>query len=175
MGTRPQINPARAADHGSYYDIERLYLFIAASVPSNTHVLAAAAAVRITSAKESSSPRPIGLRTYSAAVIGVGGRPMPTRIRAKLRRTQHRDDRLHAAVAAGAACGTHTQLPRRQIQIVVDDEQIGRFAPIVAKNRLHRFAAQIHIRHRLDEQHIVAVEFRLGNEAVHPPAPMFDT
>src|SRR5690606_4608585 len=82
-----------------------------------------------------------------------------------------RDDGLHAAVPAGAARRTHSHLTRGEVQVVVHDQQILRAASVIAQQRLHGLAAQVHVCHGLDEEQLAPTQICLGHRAAHPAAP----
>ena len=67
------------------------------------------------------------------------------------------DDRAHAVVRAGAAALAHAQLAERQVEVVVDDEQVLERRALARENLAHGDARQVHVRRRLDEHQVEAV------------------
>lgn len=77
---------------------------------------------------------------------------MPMRRRKKISGADGIDDRLHTAVSAAAAAAAQSQPPRRQIEIVIDHDQLPRPEMVTAHQLRHRPPAQIHEGARLGEK-----------------------
>ena len=70
-----------------------------------------------------------------------------------------------------AAAGLHPHLARRQVDLVMDDEHVGR-RELVEAHRLADGAARlVHVGERLEKEHLLARQRSFGDLAVEAPPP----
>jgi hypothetical protein len=68
------------------------------------------------------------------------------------------EDRLNAPMAAGAAFGANPNASKRQVEIVVNNNQIGGLSVKLSEQGLHAFAAPIHIGLRFGQKYWLGAE-----------------
>ena len=80
---------------------------------------------------------------------------------------QKADDRAHAVVRARAALFAHAQLAQRQVNVVVDQEQVIHLRLIPRNQLRHALAGEVHKRLRLDEHQLFPADEALADLPVH--------
>ena len=74
------------------------------------------------------------------------------------------DDAFQAVLATRGAARPHAHLAERQVEVIADDEQAGQIDLVEAHQLAHRQAAIVHVRLRLGEDGLLAVEDPFGEE-----------
>src|SRR5690606_29456934 len=76
-----------------------------------------------------------------------------------------------AVVAPGAAAGLDAHLGGREVEFVIEDDQVGRGKLVKAHRLADRLAGQVHEGLRLDQQHLFAADATFGDQALELSRP----
>ena len=131
--------------------------FMAASMPSRSHVSTASARGGDRLGGELALPRLEGgqhvVDGHARAAGASDADPQPV----ELVRAQAGDDVAQPVVAAGRSLAAQPQAAQRQVDVIGHHQQIlGGVRAGLAQCRAHRAAGQVHVLHRLHQQHALA-------------------
>ena len=90
-------------------------------------------------------------------------------------RTDVREKRLDTVMTARTSLAPQTDRPRRDVHVVVHDDQILRRELVPIEQRAYRASALIHIGQRLDKQHLLRADVPFGCKRVELLTPSIDT
>lgn len=94
------------------------------------------------------------------------GSPYPNAASVEVRPPAVLHNRPKAVVAGGAAADLESYRPVGKIQLIVDGEDIGQGNLEEPHRRLHGLAAQVHVGHRLEKDHVVPSQVDLHELAL---------